>query len=761
MAVEAWGGKLGVVFLRWWRTKFFCGSTCTLREWAEIGGTEVTSCPQDGGGQNFSVVIFIFSPRPGNAIIAKSVVMPIIARTSLLKIVGREAPQEVENFRLVATWLYECLCRRTKAPRYFETADYYRARSLNVSKLMGDLRPCGCARRVPYLLEIQRRFPGSRFTPSGQVWSLQPDSSPYSSCTLTEQSASLPNEQTEPLQNQSKTFECDWCGWELSEAPAFKCPGCTDKYCSQGCLDKSADFHVRRCANPRRPLTTADTLITAAFADMFFDDPQTNEDYFFTRVRTPHDKTMLFGLYVGILKYQNVEPSTLHEWRISGTMVENIKALYEYTYSGSTQALPANNRGGYYPWFLKHLDIFEPRPDALVPLSVPPRHLCASCGVSAGVRCSACKKVWYCSKKCQQDEWSGHIVDCYRAVGRPITSADHLRAAVHRQKLPENLEILSDYGFTRVDEGGRKMLLEVYRVVFEEGVRSRALLQWQAAGNLLREVEMLLDRLEIWKTYPTMSWFRAHRHAFDPTMRIPENNNSDLARIKAAAVGSWEHVGDFPSQNADEIFSAVTDSWSRERATVFRFLSILGVCHPGPDLDGWVQFGFCACHDESEEQFLSATYKILAQCCSFDAFVTAYSTSKLVELFDAYQLRGRRIIHPYLEDVLSGSPVVFKSVWNLKQHVMDPQSTRSHVIPSVEVDYGFVNCTSESEYKDLKDLYKSFFVRRDANPLKLHEACVSGTLYAHVLGLFPELAKKKNRTKKFGRLLRNLYPLAR
>ncbi|KAJ7757409.1 hypothetical protein DFH07DRAFT_772889 [Mycena maculata] len=57
MAVEAWGGKLGVVFLRWWRTKFFCGSTCTLREWAEIGRTEVTSCPQDGGGQNFSVVV--------------------------------------------------------------------------------------------------------------------------------------------------------------------------------------------------------------------------------------------------------------------------------------------------------------------------------------------------------------------------------------------------------------------------------------------------------------------------------------------------------------------------------------------------------------------------------------------------------------------------------------------------------------------------------------------------------------------------------
>jgi hypothetical protein len=62
---------------------------------------------------------------------------------------------------------------------------------------------------------------------------------------------------------------------------------------------------------------------------MFPDDPQTNEDYFFNHVRTPEDKTHLLGLYAGILKYHDVGPSTLHEWRLSGTMVENIKALYE------------------------------------------------------------------------------------------------------------------------------------------------------------------------------------------------------------------------------------------------------------------------------------------------------------------------------------------------------------------------------------------------------------------------------------------------
>jgi hypothetical protein len=122
---------------------------------------------------------------------------------------------------------------------------------------------------------------------------------------------------------------CDGCGHDISRATALKCPGCSDLYCSQSYLENLADWHVRYCTNPRRPLTTADNLVTATFEDMFPDDPQTNEDYFFNRVRTPHDKTYLFGLYIGILKYHDVKPSTLHEWRLSGTMVENIKALYE------------------------------------------------------------------------------------------------------------------------------------------------------------------------------------------------------------------------------------------------------------------------------------------------------------------------------------------------------------------------------------------------------------------------------------------------
>jgi hypothetical protein len=421
------------------------------------------------------------------------------------------------------------------------------------------------------------------------------------------------------------------------------------------------------------------------------------------------------------------------------------------------QAIPAKNRGGYYPWFLKHLDIFEPHPNAVVPLSA--RHLCASCGVSASVRCSACRKVWYCSKKCQENEWSGHLIDCY--PGRPITSADHLRAAVHRQKLPEDLEILLDYGFTCVGEVDGKILLDCYQVIFDEGVRSRDLHQWKESGQLLAQVEKLLQSLDAWKTLHIIHWFNEHRYAFDSTMPAPDHTEAGAImaeKIMAAQVRLWNRVGDFPSHDRDEIYSAIRN-WPKPRANFFLFYAMLPFSYPGPDWDNWVAFGFCACHDESEEQFLSETYKLLVERCTYDNFLAAYSTSGIIQLLDANDLRGRHMIHPYLEDVLSGSPVMFKSVWYLKKHVQDRTSVQSDMEPSVRADYRFMFCTSDSEYQDLKGLYKSIFERRDTNPLKLHEACVSGSLYAYVLGLFPELKKKKNRAKKFERLLRNMYPL--
>src|ERR1700761_9108486 len=49
----------------------------------------------------------------------------------------------------------------------------------------------------------------------------------------TNEPAEKPNSGERSLQSQR--FECDGCGWPLSESPAFRCPGCTESYCTQSC----------------------------------------------------------------------------------------------------------------------------------------------------------------------------------------------------------------------------------------------------------------------------------------------------------------------------------------------------------------------------------------------------------------------------------------------------------------------------------------------------------------------------------------------
>jgi hypothetical protein len=271
---------------------------------------------------------------------------------------------------------------------------------------------------------------------------------------------------------------------------------------------------------------------------------------------------------------------------------------------------------------------------------------------------------------------------------------------------------------------GAKFLLDVYGIVFEEGVRSRDLHHWNTSANLLEEVEQVLRCLDSWKTYRILPWFEAHCYAFNPTVPTTEtvDKNSLMAmRMKAVGVELWRDVGDFPSDDSDEILAAV-NNWPTDQRNFFHFRSMLGLSFPGPNLNIWVSFGFCACHDESDKQFLATTYQMLVDCSSYEEFFTAYLTSRIIQLLDAKGLCGRRMIHPYFEDVLSGSPHVFKSVWKLKAHVQDTSTVWSNLIPSVRVDYGFMNCKSDNEYQDLKDLYKSIFERRDANqaPRSVH-----------------------------------------
>ncbi|KAF2120771.1 hypothetical protein BDV96DRAFT_595184 [Lophiotrema nucula] len=139
--------------------------------------------------------------------------------------------------------------------------------------------------------------------------------------------------------------ECRWC----ENYTENRCPYCNKYwYCNATCAMGSV-FHRFECAG--RALTTADYLERAVLEDELPDDPQTLDDYGFSRCKTWNQKSHLLGLYGGLLKGDKLSSEEVDEWRRSGTLVENIVSKY--------MAIPERYRGSYFPWFLQHKYLLE------------------------------------------------------------------------------------------------------------------------------------------------------------------------------------------------------------------------------------------------------------------------------------------------------------------------------------------------------------------------------------------------------------------
>ncbi|ORX95605.1 hypothetical protein BCR34DRAFT_607900 [Clohesyomyces aquaticus] len=93
-----------------------------------------------------------------------------------------------------------------------------------------------------------------------------------------------------------------------------------------------------------------DYLLRAVLEDEIPDDPQTMDDYGFSRCRIWSEKSHLLGLYGGMLKC-DVSSEQMDDWKRSGTLVDNIVSYY--------MAIPEDCRGGYFPWFQRHTFFLE------------------------------------------------------------------------------------------------------------------------------------------------------------------------------------------------------------------------------------------------------------------------------------------------------------------------------------------------------------------------------------------------------------------
>ncbi|KAG4066371.1 hypothetical protein HA402_000595 [Bradysia odoriphaga] len=142
---------------------------------------------------------------------------------------------------------------------------------------------------------------------------------------------------------------CDCC--EEKEAnPKFTC-NCHKKsqYCSSDCKIISARRH-NGCISSES-LRSVDYLIIAVYEDLLPTNEKTIKDYGFANCSSPDEWTCLFGLYVGLIKLNQLPIDVLHDYCMKDAIGDIIKQRFE--------AHPAESRGEYYRWFLQHQNIVK------------------------------------------------------------------------------------------------------------------------------------------------------------------------------------------------------------------------------------------------------------------------------------------------------------------------------------------------------------------------------------------------------------------
>lgn len=365
-------------------------------------------------------------------------------------------------------------------------------------------------------------------------------------------------------------------------------------------------------------------------------------------------------------------------------------------------------------------------------------HPCHTCDIPSTLRCSGCSKVYYCSKKCQNELWPVHIFNCNPK--KPINTAYYLARDARRDRFPEDPQTCEDYGFDRAFTAeNRSKLLGLFQgLVNYHRVPPKTIHGWRLKGTLAEEIKKTFEKQPPEFRGGYYPWFLQNQWVLDRTLPPPSGNN-DL--IYQSILPGWRYAGGSPSATSDERKPPGPNINDPVWISAYRFC--LGGILPLNRTIGCYLASACAAMSGTKWPYPD-----------FTELHAAYESSSLIALLDSKGLQTERKKIVHLEDVLTGSPRVFKSVWYLKQIVMAQDNA---MIPSVAVDYGFINCKGDNEKLALKECYKRYFQDLDGDPLKLHEAAIAGKTLECVEGVV-KLNKKDHKIMR--RLMKNLYPLS-
>lgn len=330
--------------------------------------------------------------------------------------------------------------------------------------------------------------------------------------------------------------------------------------------------------------------------------------------------------------------------------------------------------------------------------------------------------------------------------------------------MPEEEEVLQDFGFNNVLSKDRTNLLGLYGGLYLSGnISSSDLHEWRVQGIMVDKIK------EFYYSYPERSrgqyfpWWLKNLHCVETPINKEDAKQNLIANFYDEAKSYLDPED--RNKHPYELKPAAKHESFAMLAHIFHRYT------PSPNTRLYHSFAFTTCRNRAEETELLDIYQLLlapsdgsffytfhnarrspTHPTTFDAFWRAHESGTLLPLMGAHGLNVLRSRLPHLEAYLAVPPSGPRpSVWDLKQflEIGDPASYPP--ILAVGCDYGFFNCVNFEETCMLMELYKQMLER--ANPMALHSACIDGKLFEFV-ERFIEVEER------WRRLLENPYPLS-
>ncbi|CAB4433794.1 unnamed protein product [Rhizophagus irregularis] len=367
---------------------------------------------------------------------------------------------------------------------------------------------------------------------------------------------------------------------------------------------------------------------------------------------------------------------------------------------------------------------------------------CSICKKPTIKYCSRCQKRYYCSAFCQKKDYTNHKIDC------PPRSADILVKNANENLMPTNIAVLYEYGFINcMQKQDKTMLLGLYiGLITIIGCSASQIHSWWENGELSIKIKETYDDGGFTSGY--YNWFLKNEHVLQGLHKY-EGEKSD----KSIADRYYAIVKPYLSEQDQTV---PIESLPESKHKIFAlYLIILTGCIPNIEQDTWIDFGFCTCNvsqdhlGEEEEKRLGELYQelIVQKGCTIDEFNDAYVSGSVVDLLKRKCSDCNWLSKCGIE--VFGYKQFRPSVYSLKQYALGDSVRLS---PPIWADYGFMNCRTEDEKRQLRQMYTKLIKHPQFDPRDLHKACVSGKIFNYVRSILPNEVLKPY-------LLKNLYPL--